>query len=176
MSLDFKSLMGAGTAGESAGAGGILGGNAAQAAMGIDTSCLPSLTLQQRAIAFCTCFGVGMLISLVSSFSLIPPPNLTTFGVLYTIGNIIALFSTAFLFGPMRQLKNMFHSKRIVATLIYLATLIGTLVVAFTVDSVPAVICMIIVQFLALIWYTLSYIPYARDLVWGCLTKCGSGA
>ena len=32
---------------------------------------------------------------------------------------------------------------------------------------------MIIVQFLALIWYTLSYIPYARDLVWGCLTKCG---
>jgi hypothetical protein len=34
---------------------------------------------------------------------------------------------------------------------------------------------MIIVQFLALIWYTLSYIPYARDLVWGCLTKCGTG-
>ena len=33
----------------------------------------------------------------------------------------------------MRQLKNMFHSKRVVATLIYLAALIGTLVVAFTV-------------------------------------------
>ena len=127
MSLDFKSLMGAGTAGESAGAGGILGGNAAQAAMGIDTSCLPSLTLQQRAIAFCTCFGIGMLISLVSSFSLFracargcdvvracrnprgaryrrfrrprraraAPANLTTFGVLYTFGNIIALFRCA---------------------------------------------------------------------------------
>ena len=32
---------------------------------------------------------------------------------------------------------------------------------------------MIIIQFLALVWYTLSYIPYARDLVWGCVTKCG---
>lgn len=35
----------------------------------------------------------------------------------------------------MRQLKNMFHSKRIVATLVYLVTLIGTLVVAFTVRA-----------------------------------------
>ena len=39
--------------------------------------------------------------------------------------------------------------------------------------EVLPVILMIIVQFLALIWYTLSYIPYARDLVWSCITKCG---
>ena len=58
---------------------------------------------------------------------------MTQFAVLYTIGNIIALFSTAFLFGPMRQVKNMFHSKRALATVIYLVTLGGTLAVAFTV-------------------------------------------
>ena len=41
------------------------------------------------------------------------------------------------------------------------------------IDSVILVVVMIIIQFLALVWYTLSYIPYARDLVWGCVTKCG---
>ena len=71
MSLDFKSLMGAGASGDSAGGSSILGGNAAQAAMGIDTSCLPSLTLQQRVTAFCVCFGIGMLISFCSSFMII---------------------------------------------------------------------------------------------------------
>jgi hypothetical protein len=53
--------------------------------------------------------------------------------VLYTFGNIVSLFSTAFLFGPLRQLKNMFQLKRITATLLYIAALIGTLVVAFVV-------------------------------------------
>jgi hypothetical protein len=46
--------------------------------------------------------------------------------------------STTFLFGPLRQIKNMFAMKRIVATLIYLSALIGTLVVAFTVSAPPA--------------------------------------
>lgn len=41
--------------------------------------------------------------------------------------------------------------------------------------SVIAVICMVIVQFMALVWYTLSYIPYARDLVWTAMTKCFTG-
>ena len=232
MSLDFKSLIGAGSGDSGGGLASGLAGSAASSAMGVDTTCLPSLTLQQRFIAFGSCFCAGMVLSLLSTLSLgnpvqvrPPPPAARTaggvcaraesgaalaappppmrgacccraptlahlppplcppptrapcaaaqFGVLYTLGNIVALFSTAFLFGPVRQLKNMFHSKRAIATIIYLATLIGTLVVAIMTGSIIAVLCMIIVQFLALVWYTLSYIPYARDLVWGCLSKCG---
>jgi hypothetical protein len=26
-------------------------------------------------------------------------------------------------------------------------------------------------QFCALAWYTLSFIPYGRDMVWGCLSR-----
>jgi hypothetical protein len=43
--------------------------------------------------------------------------------------------STGFLFGFWRQIKSMFAAKRIIATLIYLAALVGTLVVAFVVGS-----------------------------------------
>jgi len=60
--------------------------------------------------------------------------------VLYTFGNIVSLFSTAFLFGPLRQLKNMFQLKRITATLLYIAALIGTLVVAFVVRRLAWVV------------------------------------
>lgn len=42
------------------------------------------------------------------------------------------------------------------------------------VKSVIAVIFMIIIQFLALVWYTLSYIPYARDCVKSACMKCFS--
>ena len=41
--------------------------------------------------------------------------------------------STGFLLGPMRQLKNMFHKKRVITTCVYLVALILTLVVAFAV-------------------------------------------
>lgn len=87
MSLDFKSLIGAGS--ESGG----IAGNAAQSAMGIDTGCLPSLTLKQRVIAFSSCFGIGMVISLLSTIAM--AISLTMFAVLYTLGNIIALFRCA---------------------------------------------------------------------------------
>jgi hypothetical protein len=37
--------------------------------------------------------------------------------------------------GPWQQMKNMFHRKRVLATLLYLVTLIGTLLVAFLAQS-----------------------------------------
>ena len=95
-----------------------------------------------------------------------------TFGILYTIGNILSLMSTGFLVGPRRQCKNMFHRKRIVASLVFIGALIGTLAVAISTGSIMATLLMILIQFCALAWYTLSYIPYARDMVRNALLGC----
>lgn len=65
----------------------------------------------------------------------------------------------------MRQLKNMFAQKRIIATIIYIATLIGTLIVAFTLESVILVVILMILQLGALVWYILSYIPFAQEAI-----------
>lgn len=72
--------------------------------------------------------------------------------------------------------KKMFHPSRALATVLYLSTLFLTLFIAFF-EDMPArsfllVLC-IITQFLAMIWYTLSYIPYARTAIksW-CLDTC----
>lgn len=124
MSLDFKNLLGA------AGGEGIAG-QATSSAMGLDNTC-PSLSLKTRMIGFGACFGLGMLLSFMSTMSILNP---TTFAVTYTLGNMIALASTGFLFGPVRQIKNMFALKRVVATVIYLTTLGLTLVVALKVGG-----------------------------------------
>ncbi len=84
----------------------------------------------------------------------------------------------------MSQLRAMFHRKRVIATLMYLGLLIATLGVAFGVPNTQAdgvtatpgkvtgIIALVIFQFAALVWYTLSYIPFARDLMKKGISSC----
>ena len=76
--------------------------------------------------------------------------------------------------GPMTQLRNMFHKNRAAATCIYLGALIATLAVAFTVKNGLLVLALVLVQFLALLWYTASYIPFARQLITRAVKGCFS--
>jgi len=69
----------------------------------------------------------------------------------------------------------MFAETRRVATSVYLLLIIVTISVAFgyTGDGKVALIVLCVVgQFLALCWYTLSYIPFARQAVLSCLGSC----
>ncbi len=59
----------------------------------------------------------------------------------------------------------MFDQTRIVSTCVFLVSMIATLICAFYVDNVALIIILCFVQYFALIWYSLSYIPYARDVV-----------
>jgi hypothetical protein len=78
------------------------------------------------------------------------------------------IFSTMFLVGPMNQFKRMFDKVRIVAAIMYLSLIGLTLFFAFRGRTTLALVCSIL-QMLALLWYGLSYIPYARTLVKKCL-------
>ena len=67
----------------------------------------------------------------------------------------------------------MFKKVRVVATCIYIACMIATLIVAFTIDEhqsgiVILIIVLICAQFCALVWYAASYIPFARKAITGC--------
>ena len=108
--------------------------------------------------------------SIFATLSLVVSPS--TFGVLYTLGNLLSLLSTGFLVGPMRQVRNMFHRKRITATFLYLGALAATLGVAFGTGSTIGTLVMVLLQFLALIWYTISYVPFAREMVKNMFGNC----
>lgn len=142
----------------------------------------PKLTYQQRMIGFVSCFAIGYLITF-ASFNLFidliegrPVP----FVVVYTLGNIISLFSSMFLCGPKAQLKNMFDKKRKTVTIVYLSALLLSIIVCFIrMDSslkLTILLLLLITQFFASIWYSLSYIPFARRAVKKCFRENVEGA
>lgn len=50
---------------------------------------------------------LGVCISLLGAIMFaLNPLNLSTFAILYTLGNVVAIASTLFLMGPMKQVTN----------------------------------------------------------------------
>lgn len=91
------------------GTGGLLGSSSgsqdmlfgfATAGTGLfDNKCC-SLSRATRVKGFVGCFCLGFLISCMSTLALWSiPMKITQFAIFYSIGNLVALFSTAFLMG-----------------------------------------------------------------------------
>lgn len=128
----------------------------------------PSLTFKQRIIGFFCTLCLGVLFGIIAWVTIIQK-KYVEFGIFMTLSNITALGGSLFLAGPVKQVKKMFEETRWIATTVYLLMLIMTLVAAFAIKSPPLVIICCILQYLALIWYGLSYIPYARTVVKNCV-------
>uniref|UniRef100_F6PQD2 Vesicle transport protein n=1 Tax=Monodelphis domestica TaxID=13616 RepID=F6PQD2_MONDO len=157
----------------------------------------PSLSWGTRIKGFAACFAIGIIFSLMGTFFLwVPKKGLVLFAAFYTLGNIASLGSTIFLMGPVKQLKRMFETTRLIATIVMLMLLPLPLVSSSHLSGYsfipgPAQLCLIltlcsafwwhnkglalifcILQSLALTWYSISYIPFARDAVKKCFTAC----
>uniref|UniRef100_M3XN75 Vesicle transport protein n=1 Tax=Mustela putorius furo TaxID=9669 RepID=M3XN75_MUSPF len=118
-----------------------------------------------RANALCLIFQGTFLLW-------VPRKGLYLFAVFYTFGNIASIGSTVFLMGPMKQLKRMFEPTRLIATIMVLLCFALTLCSAFWWHNKGLALIFCILQSLALTWYSLSYIPYARDAVKKCFAVC----
>ncbi|KAK4273900.1 hypothetical protein QN277_017206 [Acacia crassicarpa] len=123
---------------------------------------LCSLSQMQRIYGFAACLIAGLVCMLLSMVVFVKPIK---FAVLFTIGNLLAIGSTAFLVGPARQIGMMLDPVRVVATAIYLGCVVIALVCALLIRSKVLTIIAIIGEICALIWYSLSYIPFARRMV-----------
>lgn len=130
-----------------------------------------TLSYSTRIKGFCICFGIGLILSVLGSVSLVLGTNITAFSVLYTLGNICAISSTCFLMGPLKQVKNMFAPTRWIATVVMLLSLVLTLFSAFWWGKRGLALLFCIIEFCAFTWYAISYIPFARDAI----IKCFSG-
>uniref|UniRef100_A0A9J7YAS0 Vesicle transport protein n=1 Tax=Cyprinus carpio carpio TaxID=630221 RepID=A0A9J7YAS0_CYPCA len=73
--------------------------------------------------------------------------------------------STMFLMGPLKQLKRMCDKTRAFATIVMITCLVLTLCAAFWWKIFALTLLFVILQVLAFAWYSLSYIPFARDAV-----------
>lgn len=128
----------------------------------------PSLSLKQRVIGFACSLALGGIFAGISWIELFQN-DYVAFGILITFSNVCAIGGSMFLAGPVKQVKKMFEETRWIATSVYLLMMIMTLVAAFAIKSPALVIVCCIFQYLAMIWYGLSYIPYARTVIKNCV-------
>ncbi|XP_061480340.1 vesicle transport protein SFT2A [Rhineura floridana] len=132
-----------------------------------------SLSFSTRVKWFAICFAGGIVCSILGTGMLwLPRAGPKLFAVFYTFGNIAALASTCFLMGPMKQLKKMFEPTRLIVTIVMLLCFICTLCAVFWWGKKGLALLFCLLQSLAMTWYSLSYIPYARDAVIKCFTSC----
>lgn len=111
-----------------------------------------SLSFSTRLKWFAICFASGVVFSILGTGLLWLPGGLKLFAVFYTFGNIAALASTCFLMGPMKQLKKMFETTRLLATIIMILCLIFTLCAALWWHKKGLAVLFCILQFLSMTW------------------------
>ncbi|XP_067647291.1 vesicle transport protein SFT2B [Eurosta solidaginis] len=133
---------------------------------------MSTLSWSTRIRGFCICFVLGIVLTFLGSLALFLHRGIVIFAVFYTLGNIISMTSTCFLMGPVNQIKKMFSSTRLIATCIVLVSIAMTFVAAVMLHKPGLTLIFIIIQSLAMTWYSLSYIPYARDAVRNTISAC----
>ena len=136
-----------------------------------NSSLCPRLDLKTRIIGFIISFFLGMfmMISSISQLFTLALGGQRLFAIWYTCGNIVCLSSSFFLMGPKKQCENMMKPERKLTSIILFISMFLCLILAFTGVSKLIIMIFIIVQFISLLWYVLSYIPGAQKLCSSCI-------
>ncbi|XP_058100412.1 uncharacterized protein LOC131245161 isoform X2 [Magnolia sinica] len=135
-----------------------------------ESNCYCPLSPLQRLYGFGGCLVAAFLCMLLSLVAFARPVK---FAIIFSFGNLLAIGSTAFVIGLARQVRMMFDPVRIYATSIYIGSVVLALVCALCFHNKILTILAIIIEICALIWYSLSYIPFARRMVSQLIVSCG---
>jgi len=126
-------------------------------------SLFPELGLYTRIKLFIGFLVLSLLLSILA-LALIAL-SLKSFAILYTLGTVCCLFSIMFLVGPLEQLKAIVSLTRLSASILLILFIVLTLCSALWWHKAALAVIFCICQFVAFIWYALSYVPYARTLI-----------
>ncbi|GAB2265088.1 hypothetical protein Dimus_000156 [Dionaea muscipula] len=127
-----------------------------------DVNGLCNLSYTQRVYGFAGCSVAGLACLFLCLIVFAKPIK---FALLFTLGNVLVVGSTAFLIGPAQQLRMMFDPVRVYATAVYIGCVVLALICALWLHSKIVTILAIICEVCAFIWYSLSFIPFARRVV-----------
>ena len=132
------------------------------------SSMCPQLSYSERLLGFLACLLFGMLISISSlgSFGELLMGHPLRFAILYSLGNLTSLFSTLFLVGFKRQIRNMTQEHRRISAMMYVSCCLLTICVAYFLPEMKwLMVLLVVLQWASLLWYTLSYIPFGRSMM-----------
>ncbi|CAI5725032.1 unnamed protein product [Peronospora destructor] len=134
------------------------------------------LTKRQRLYGAIGCYLFGALCGFLSTLMMWGgPKHLKQFAFFYTLGSLCSIGSSLFLIGPMRQLKIMCMPVRRIACCVWLGAMCMTLTIAFGKPKAgPLVLLLVIIQYVAMLWYGASFVPYGRVVLRKGCSKAAS--
>ncbi|KAK0425846.1 hypothetical protein QR680_009423 [Steinernema hermaphroditum] len=136
-----------------------------------DLNEMTTLSWETRLQCFVGCFILSVFCSLCST-ALLFAGKIAGFCILVSLGSILSIGGTCFLMGPFKQLQKMFEPTRLIATVVYITMIVLTLIAGLVLHNGALALIFVIGQYIAMAWYSISYIPFARDFVSKLLCSC----
>jgi len=128
----------------------------------------PRMGLKQRLMGCACCFLVGQLLQFLSFGSmagvLLGRPG--RFAMTYTLSNVTMLLASFFLSGPAAQCRKVKAKNRLGTLLIYILSMSATMMAVFWgpfVGRFAIIMACVVIQWVALAWYVLSFVPYGHS-------------
>lgn len=134
--------------------------------------CWPKLSYRKRITGWIVCSVIGWVLSLMGTITLALSDSIVAFAVLYSIGQIINIVGSCFLSTPKGQWKAMKKKERRIASIIYISSIIATLVVAFATKIKGLVFLFLVIQMAAYYWYMITFIPWGQKIVKKLCCSC----
>lgn len=129
-----------------------------------DTLC-GEMSYKTRVIGWLACSITGWLISIIVSFVFVFSAfDVTAFALLYSLGQILNIAGSCFLSTPSGHLKDMGKKHRIIPSIVYIVSIIATIVIAVATGLKALVLLFLIIQVFAYYWYTISFIPFGQKI------------
>lgn len=122
------------------------------------------LSRWDRMLIFGLTFGGSVCCYLICIF-LFPVLSLKPrkFALLWSLGSILFLVSFGVLQGFKAYLLHLFSSTRIIFSVVFITSIIMTLISSVGLKSIILSIIFAIVQLISAIWYTVSYFPMGKQ-------------
>ncbi|EGC33349.1 hypothetical protein DICPUDRAFT_154620 [Dictyostelium purpureum] len=122
-----------------------------------------SLSYFQRLIAFVVFIVIGIFFLGMSTFVLFIPRQFAKF---YSLGSLSIIIGLIVLVGVKKQIQNIMSSReRMLSTGLYLSSIFATIYFAIILQSTLLTLFFVILQFITVIWYSLSYIPFGQSML-----------
>ena len=139
--------------------------------MTTNSSMCPDLDFKTRILGFLLTFiiGVIMMIGSIKQLFTLAFTGQRFFAIWYSIGNIVCLASTFFLMGPKKQCEKVLDPTRFKVSIVLFGSIICSLLFGLLGFSKIIILLFVGIQFCALVWYVLSYVPMGRTYCGRCL-------
>ncbi|KAM9970606.1 hypothetical protein ACTFIW_008576 [Dictyostelium discoideum] len=124
-----------------------------------------SLTYFQRLTGFIICLVIGVIFLGMSTMVLFIPRQFAKF---YSLGSLSIIIGLVILVGVKKQIANIMSSKeRLYSTILYIGSIFATIYFALSLQSTILTLIFVVIQFITVIWYSLSYIPFGQSMITG---------